>query len=116
MGNKYYLCVFYFTILKHNNMSLRETWTVIKQKKPHTPASFMQLVLECKPDITEHEIISWQRASRDWTTGLFDFVWFAFQVYKGHSEWIFRVEQMWPAIKSIIDEHSLEDLMAAMSF
>lgn len=96
-------------------MSLQEIWEVIKQKNPRTLACFMRIILECKPDITEHEIVSWQRASHDWTTSIFDFVWFAFQVHKGHSEWIFRVEQMWPAIKSIIDEHSLEDLMASMS-
>jgi len=98
-------------------MSLQQTWTRIKQKSPATPTDFMCIVLECKPNITEHEIISWQRASHDWTTGIFDFVWFSFQVHKGHSEWIERVEQMWPAIKSIIDEHSLEvtALLAAMS-
>ena len=115
MGNKYYLCVFLFTNKELNYMSLQQTWTRIKQKNPASASDFMCIVLECKPDISEHEIVAWQRASCDWTTGIFDFVWFAFQVHKGHSELLFRVEQMWPAIKSIIDEHCLEELMASMS-
>jgi|TARA_B110001450_G_C17662290_1_gene497816 hypothetical protein len=96
-------------------MSLQQTWTRIKQQHPATPSDFMRLVLEYKHDITEHEIIAWQRASHDWTTGIFDFLWFAFQVHQGHSEWLPHVQKMWPRVKSIINEHSLEDWMASMS-
>lgn len=115
MENKYYLCVFLFTNKELNYMSLQQTWTYIKQKKPLSPSDFMCIVLECKPDITEHEIVAWQRASCDWTTGIFDFVWFALKVHQGHSKWLPHVQKMWPRVKTVIDEHCLEELMASMS-
>ena len=80
-------------------MPLQQTWTCIKRQNPATPSDFMRIVNQCNPNITEHEIIAWQRASHDWTTGIFDLVWFAFQVHQGHSEWLPHVQKMWPVVK-----------------
>jgi len=115
MGNKYCLCVFILTGTEISEMSLQMTWTQIKRKNPSSTAEMMRIIFECNPDITEHEIISWQRTSHDWTTGIFDFVWFAFQVHHGHLEWLSHVQKMWPVVKTMVDEHCLEELIGSMS-
>ena len=96
-------------------MSLTQCWTHIKKRNPMTPVEFMRILFECKPDIDEHMIISWQRASRDWTTDIFEFVWFVLKIHQGRLEWLPHVQKTWPSIKSMIDTHCLDDLMSNMS-
>lgn len=74
----------------------------------------MQILFECNPDVDEFMIVSWQRASRDWTTSIFDFIWYAFQVQKGNRKWETRVLELWPVVKATIEAHCLEELMQAM--
>jgi len=96
-------------------MSLAECWNHIKKRNPVSPDEFMRVLFESKPDLDEHMIIRWQRASRDWTTEIFDFIWVVLQTHHGNSEWTQQVESIWPRIKATIDEHCLDDLMANMT-
>ena len=83
-----------------------------------TPVEFMRILFECKPDIDEHMIISWQRASRDWTTDIFDFVWVVLQTTPRSSLNGCTTGAIYMAyvLRRLIDTNiALDDLMANMS-
>jgi len=97
-----------------HQMSLALSWTHIKKRNPSSPTEFMQVLFECNPDVDEFMIVRWQRASRDWTTNIFEFIWCALQVQKGNHKWERHVTETWPAVKATIDAHCLDELLQAM--
>ena len=97
-------------------MYLTPCWELLKQQNPSSPEDFMKCVRLCKPNLTEHDIVAWQRSTVDWTTNIFDFVWFYLKVEQGEKKWIPHIQNTWPKVKMILDEHSLESLFEKMSF
>ena len=95
-------------------MSLIPCWEELKRQNPATPREFMQCVRKHYPELSEKVIISWQRASRDWTTAIFDFLWFYMQIEQGETKWIPFIQRTWPKIQAILETHTLDDLFKKM--
>lgn len=85
-------------------------WKHILERCPETPEQFMAAIYEIKPGIDENDVLRWQRASRDWTTNVFDFVWFNIKLRQGELQWRTHIQALWPNIKSILDAEHLEQL------
>jgi len=91
-----------------------EYWRRILDRNPQTGSEFMAVIYELKPDIDEHEVVRWQRASRDWTTSVFEFIWFQLKIRQGETKWVAQTEALWPEIKTTIQAENLEQLLMHM--
>ena len=90
-------------------------WEQILDRNPTTGQQFMSVILELKPDIDEHDVVRWQRASRDWTTDVFEFIWFHLKIRQGETKWLPHTEALWPNIKSVLDAEKMEQLLSRLS-
>ena len=81
---------------------MSQYWQEILSDKPQTADEFMAAVLRVKPDLDEFDIVCWQRSTRDWTTDVFEFIWFKLKIMKGQTQWIQKTEAMWPNIERIL--------------
>ena len=91
-------------------MMASDYWQKILSRRPQTPFEFMSVIYDLKPDIDELDVVRWQRSTRDWTTNVFEFIWFELQIRKGHYELISHTRALWPNIKSLIDEENISSL------
>ena len=87
-----------------------EYWQHILDRRPETPEQFMAAIYEYKPDLCERDVLRWQRACRDWTTHVFEFVWFNLKVRNGDARWQPHIQALWPHIQATLDAEQLEQL------
>jgi hypothetical protein len=90
-------------------------WQEILSRRPQTPFEFMAVIYDLKPDINELDIVRWQRSTRDWTTDVFEFIWFQLKIRKGETKWSKHTEALWPRIKNILDAEHLNELLNQIS-
>ena len=95
----------------------RTQWSVLKKHSPKTPDEFMAMVGTLVPDITESDIIAWQRSMtvQHWERDLCDFIWQCMQCQKNPHQWQASVHHHWPSIQQIMDTQNLEDAFAEWS-
>jgi hypothetical protein len=93
---------------------LSAKWRQILSLRPNTAEEFMNAVLLENPNITELEVVQWQRSSRDWTTDVFELIWFLIKLRKGEERWRPAVDILWPKVKTIIDAECLDQLIENM--
>jgi hypothetical protein len=91
-------------------MNPRAQWNQIKKLNPKTPDAFMNIVHTITPNLTECDVISWQRSSttKSWERELCDFIWAYIQIQKGHTKFHTFLNTQWPIVKNIIDTQNLE--------
>lgn len=92
-----------------------EYWQLILARNPQTPEAFMAVIYDLKPDISEHDVARWQRASRDWTTDVFEFMWFHLKIRQGDAKWQPHVQQLWPSVQTSMAAGNLDTLLSHMS-
>ena len=92
------------------SMNPRTQWNQIKKINPKTPEAFMDIVHKIAPNLTEWDIISWQRSSttKTWERELCDFIWAYMQFQKGLLEFRSFLDIQWPIVQNIIDTQNLE--------
>jgi hypothetical protein len=96
-------------------MMASDYWQKILSRRPQTPFEFMSVIYDLKPDIDELDVVRWQRSTRDWTTDVFEFIWFQLKICKGETKWTPHTEALWPKIKSVLDAEHLDTLLKQMS-
>lgn len=96
-------------------MMASDYWQEILSRRPQTPFEFMSVIYDLKPDIDELDVVRWQRSTRDWTTDVFEFIWFQLKIRKGETKWTTHTEALWPKIKSVLDAEHLDTLLKQMS-
>jgi len=95
----------------------RTQWTLLQKHSPKTPDEFMALVYTLVPDITETDVMAWQRSmtAQQWERNVSDFIWQCMQCQKNPQQWHTSVQQHWPTIQQLMDTQNLENAFAAWS-
>ena len=93
---------------------LSANWKQILSLRPNTAEEFINAVLSVNPNITELDVVQWQRSTRDWTTDIFELIWFLLKLKDGEEKWRPAVEMLWPKVKTIIDAECLDQLIENM--
>lgn len=96
-------------------MNPRADWQILRRSRPTTPEAFMAKVYECVPNVTEWDILMWQRSMKttQWERDLCDFIWACMHAHTS-PQWQQYMHQQWPAIRHMIQDQNLEEAFASL--
>lgn len=97
-------------------MNPRADWKILRQCNPQTPEAFMAKVFDCVPNLTDWDVLTWQRSMKttQWERDLCDFIWACMHAHTS-VQWKQHVQQQWPTIQNMIQEQNLEEAFASMN-